>query len=71
MNLEAAKAVTGVDIPTKVGPRRAGDPAQLYADASTVERELGWRAKTTDVRAIIETAWRWFRAHPAGYGSGG
>jgi UDP-glucose 4-epimerase len=58
-----------VDRPFRVdsGPRRAGDPPALYADASKIERELGWRAKRTDIAQTILSAWRWFSAHPDGY----
>jgi len=50
------------------GPRRAGDPPSLYADPGKIERELGWRARHTDIAVAIESAWRWFLAHPSGYG---
>jgi UDP-glucose 4-epimerase len=65
--LDAVRRV--VDRPFKVdsGPRRAGDPPALYADASKIERELGWRAQHTDIADAIRDAWRWFVAHPDGY----
>ncbi len=47
--------------------RRAGDPPQLYADASKIKSELGWSARHTDVHAVIDSAWRWFLTHPHGY----
>ena len=65
--LDAARRVTGQPIPAAVGPRRPGDPPQLFADASKIAREIGWKAQYTDIEAIIETAWRWFRSHPTGY----
>jgi UDP-glucose 4-epimerase len=65
--VEAAKKVTGVDFKVRLGPRRPGDPPQLYANADKIKRELGWQAKHTDIHGIVETAWRWFKAHPAGY----
>ncbi|HYJ10169.1 MAG TPA: NAD-dependent epimerase/dehydratase family protein, partial [Polyangiaceae bacterium] len=67
--LDAVRRV--VDVPFKVesGPRRAGDPPALYADASKIERELGWRAQRTDIGEAILSAWRWFSAHPDGYAS--
>jgi UDP-glucose 4-epimerase len=66
--LEAVRRV--VDRPFQVdsGPRRAGDPPALYADPSKIESELGWRAKHTDIADAIGSAWRWFLAHPNGYG---
>jgi len=65
--VDAAKAVTGVDFTVESGPRRAGDPPQLFADATKIDRELGWAAKITDLRQIVATAWRWFERHPGGY----
>ena len=44
-NLEiiaAARRLTGCEIPIRMGPRRAGDPPMLTADASKAGRELGW-----------------------------
>jgi UDP-glucose 4-epimerase len=64
--VEAARSVIG-DFRVDIGPRRPGDPPMLYADASKIKRELGWSAQRTDVRAMIESAWRWFQAHPNGY----
>ncbi len=66
--IEAAKVVTGVSIPVEIGPRRPGDPPVLYADASKIQRELGWAARTRTVEPMIATAWNWFRSHPEGYG---
>ena len=65
--LETARAVTGRDIPARVGPRRAGDPAVLIASSEKIKRELGWKPEFQDLRLIIESAWRWMQAHPHGY----
>ncbi len=65
--IEAARRVTGHAIPAEVGPRRPGDPPQLYANADKIKRELGWQPRHTDLDGIVETAWRWFKTHPDGY----
>lgn len=65
--IDSAKRVTGKDFKVEVGPRRAGDPAMLYADASKIGRELGWKPRYTQIDAIVETAWRWFKNNPSGY----
>jgi len=65
--LEAARRVTGIEIPVEYGARRPGDPAILYADPARVQRELGWRPRYTDLDPIVATAWGWFKAHPRGY----
>ena len=65
--IETARQVTGKDIPVRVGPRRAGDPATLIASSDKIKRELGWQPQFQDLRVIIESAWRWMLAHPNGY----
>ncbi len=66
--IEACRRVTGHPIPAKVAGPRAGDPPALVADATRARRELGWEPKYTAITPIIETAWRWHRTHPQGYG---
>ncbi len=65
--LAAVEAATGRPVPHALGPRRAGDPARLVADPSRAAAELGWRARWTDVDAIIASAARWHRDRPEGY----
>jgi len=66
--LEAARAVVGANrFRVEIGARRPGDPPALYADAGKIARELGWKAARTDIAATIDSAWRWFQAHPRGY----
>jgi UDP-glucose 4-epimerase len=65
--IDAARRVTGLDIPTEDGPRRPGDPAVLYADPGRIRRELGWAARHQNLDGVIATAWRWFQKHPGGY----
>ena len=66
--IDSAREVTGYEIPVEMGPRRAGDPPMLYANADKIKNELGWSAKQTDIRQAIESAWGWFKNHPDGYG---
>jgi UDP-glucose 4-epimerase len=66
--IDACRRVTGKEIAIKDGPRRAGDPPELYSSPEKVTRELGWKAKFTDLDTIVRTAWEWFRRHPDGYG---
>jgi UDP-glucose 4-epimerase len=63
----AAEEVTGKKVPVIVGPRRAGDPPVLVAASEKVQRELGWRPRYTDLGSVVESAWKWHRAHPKGY----
>ena len=65
--IETARVVTSKDIPVRIGPRRAGDPATLIASSDKIKSELGWQPQYQDLRVIIESAWRWMLAHPGGY----
>lgn len=56
-----------VKIPYVIKPRRAGDIATCYADASKAKRELGWEAKY-GIRKMCEDSWRWQKKNPNGYG---
>ncbi len=62
-NFEAA---TGVKIAYSIKPRRAGDVAVCYSDASKAERELGWKAQY-GIREMCEDSWRWQKNNPNGY----
>ncbi len=65
--IEACRVVTNRPLEVRAGPRRPGDPPVLYADPASIQRELGWQAELTDLRAIVESAWQWFKEHPRGY----
>lgn len=65
--IETAREITGADIPTVIGPRRAGDPARLVASSDRIRKELGWQPRYPDLRQIIESAWLWHRRYPNGY----
>ena len=57
---------SGVNIPYKIVPRRPGDAAECYADASLAKKELGWEAKF-DIQRMCEDTWRWQSNNPNGY----
>lgn len=65
--IEMARRVTRHPIPVVESPRRAGDPPVLVASPAKAMRELGWRPERSELRTILEDAWRWHQAHPAGY----
>jgi UDP-glucose 4-epimerase len=54
--LAECRAVTGVDIPAEIGPRRPGDPAVLVASSARIRADLGW-APERDLRAMVADAW--------------
>jgi len=67
--LEVVKAfekASGVEIPYEVKPRRAGDLARSYADATRAKDELGWVA-TRGIDEMCADLWRWQSQNPQGY----
>ena len=65
--IQTARDVTGHAIPAEVGARRPGDPATLVASSDKIRQELGWQPQYSNLRDIIETAWKWHETHPNGY----
>jgi UDP-glucose 4-epimerase len=65
--IDAVRTVTGHPIPAEIGPRRPGDPPALYADPTRLRQAVGWEPRYTDLKRIVETAWRWHQSHPDGY----
>ena len=55
--IDMCREVTGREIATEEGPRRAGDPAVLVASSDLIRAELGWRA-TRDLRDMVADAWQ-------------
>jgi UDP-glucose 4-epimerase len=66
--LSALEQASGRKIPYQIGPRRPGDIATCYADATRAERILGWKA-TRDLAAMCADGWRWQVRNPDGFGS--
>jgi UDP-glucose 4-epimerase len=64
--IEAARKVTGREIPVREEGRRAGDPPQLVAANARARAELGW-TPTRGLEQMIADAWSWHQAHPRGY----
>ena len=69
--VQAARRITGRPIPTRIGPRRPGDPPTLVASSEKIRRELGWAPRFPELDEIVRTAWDWHRTHPHGYGDRG
>lgn len=65
--IKAAEEVIGHQIPTVLAERRAGDPAVLVASSDKAKTVLGWEPHYESIHTILETAWRWHRAHPNGF----
>ena len=64
--IHAYEKAVGHELPYQVGPRRAGDIAFSYGDASKAERELGWKAQY-NIEDMCADSWRWQSQNPNGY----
>ncbi len=64
--LHAFEKACGKTLPYAIKPRRAGDIATCYADASKAKAELGWEAEF-DINRMCQDSWRWQSQNPNGY----
>lgn len=65
--LEAARRVTGKEIPSELADRRPGDPDILIASSEKARTILGWEPKFDNIEDMISSAWAWHSSHPYGY----
>lgn len=56
--LHAFEEACGQSVPYRIAPRRSGDVAAYFADASEAKRLLGWRA-SRDLADMCADEWRW------------
>lgn len=59
--INAFEKVSGVKLNYKVGPRRAGDVIEVYANNNSAKSRLGWETQY-NLDAMMDTAWRWEQA---------
>lgn len=57
---------TGVKIPYSMKPRRPGDIATCYSDATKAKEELGWTS-TYGIKEMCADSWNWQSNNPNGY----
>lgn len=57
--IKKAEEVTGDKVAYSVRPGRKGDVPVLLASKEKAEQVLGWETRLSDLKTIIETAWRW------------
>jgi UDP-glucose 4-epimerase len=65
--IEATRAVTGAEIPTREAPRRPADPPMLVAASDKIRAELGWSPRKPELSQMIGDAWAFAQARPHGY----
>ncbi len=66
--VKAYEKACGKEIKYEIKPRRPGDIATCYADASKAKKELGWEAER-GIEEMCADSWRWQSANPNGYRS--
>jgi UDP-glucose 4-epimerase len=59
--IDVAERITGRPVPSRIGPRRPGDPARLVASTERIHRELGWAPTQGSLEEIIGSAWLWMQ----------
>lgn len=64
--LHAFEKACGKKIPYSIKPRRPGDIAACYADASKAAKELKWRAEL-NMDDMCKSLWNWQSKNPKGY----
>ena len=62
--IEAARKVTGREIPVVMEGRRPGDPSRLVGDSTKARELLGWNPQLTSLEQIISSAWQWYEQDP-------
>lgn len=64
--VNAFSKVNKTDIPYQIAPRRPGDIAVCYAEASKARQLLGWQATKT-LEDMVRDSWHWQSSNPDGY----
>ncbi len=57
--LAAVEAAAGQKLAVRMGPRRPGDPPELFADVTRIRDLLGWQPAHDDLGEIVASAVRW------------
>jgi UDP-glucose 4-epimerase len=60
--VDQARAVTNKAVPIVEGPRRPGDAVRLVSGSKRATEELGWEPRRSNMRQMIQDAWRWQQA---------
>ena len=64
--LHAYEKACGKALPYEIKPRRPGDIATCYCDASKAKNELGWVAEK-GIEEMCADSWKWQSMNPDGY----
>ena len=61
--VDAARRITGKEIPADIVERRPGDPANLVASSTKAFETIGWKAAYSDVDTLISTTWNAYKKY--------
>lgn len=64
--VKAFSKINNIEIPYVIKPRRSGDIAECYADASKAAKILGWSAEKT-LEDMCRDSWNWQSKNVNGY----
>ena len=64
--VKAYEKASGREVKYIIQPRRPGDIATCYAEASKALKELNWKAER-GIEEMCEDSWRWQSGNPNGY----
>jgi len=57
--INAAEKISHCVVPFREGPRRAGDPPVLVANATQARNVLGWKPQHSELQTVVRDAWNW------------
>jgi UDP-arabinose 4-epimerase len=63
--VDAVQLVTGKTLSVRIGQRRPGDPARVFADASLARSALNWSCQHTNFLETVRHAWKWLQSRHA------
>lgn len=61
--VEAARKITGKEIPAEYVERRPGDPAELTATSAYARKTLNWVPKYSDVDTLLSSTWNAYQKY--------
>ena len=64
--IHAFERACGKELPYEICPRRDGDIAETYCDASKAKELMGWEAQY-DIDDMCAHSWKWQSTNPNGY----
>lgn len=65
--IHAFEKASGIKIKYEIIGRRAGDPAEYFADVNKAKKVLNWQAEK-NIDQMCEDSYRWQKNNPNGYG---